>query len=166
MEQALARAMRRYASSVSVVSCRGAQGECYAVTATAVSSVSFEPPSMLVCLNRKTGLASALEQVEEFAINILASDQVTISNDCAGGREATDRVNPENWQMDEGKTPVLKDAQAVILCRRTENLTYGSHEIFIGDVIGADVREDIKPLIYLNGEYGTFVSFGSDDGTD
>ncbi|WP_181163075.1 flavin reductase family protein [Emcibacter nanhaiensis] len=159
MEKALAGAMRRYASSVSVVSCRDRDGNCYAVTATAVSSVSFDPPSMLVCLNRKTALADVLVKVEEFAINFLNSNQVAVSNDCAGGRKAGERVEAENWNMEGDGTPTLKGAQAVILCRRTENHTYGSHEIFIGDVVDVEIEEKVDPLIYLNGQYGTFSPF-------
>ena len=162
MEKALAGAMRRYASSVSVVSCRDRDGNCYAVTATAVSSVSFEPPSMLICLNRKASLADVLVRAEEFAINFLYSDQVAVSNDCAGGRKAEERVEPQNWNMEGEGTPTLKGAQAVILCRRMENHTYGSHEIFIGDVVGVETRDDVDPLIYLNGEYGSFHPLSAD----
>ncbi|WP_417316874.1 flavin reductase family protein [Emcibacter sp.] len=162
LDKALAGAMRRYASSVSVVSCRDRAGNCYAVTATAVSSVSFEPPSMLICLNRKTALAAALEDVEEFSINILSSGQVDISNDCAGGREALDRVEPGRWNMEKGRTPTLKGAQAVLLCRRTEKMSYGSHEIFLGDVTQVELSEEVDPLVYLNGQYGIFSPFGEE----
>src|SRR5271170_5791965 len=71
-------ALRRLASSVSVVTCR-LDGRNYAMTATAVSALSMEPPSMLVCVNRSAAFHGALNQASEFAINILSRAHVDVS---------------------------------------------------------------------------------------
>ncbi|WP_138379231.1 flavin reductase family protein [Luteithermobacter gelatinilyticus] len=155
----LAAAMRRYASSVSVVSCRDREGNLHAMTATAVSSVSFDPPSMLICVNKQAQLNGAMAGVDAFAINILSEEQTDISNICAGGKPALERVNDEHWIVQDHKPPVLKGAQAIIHCIKTQCFSYGSHDIFIGDVTGVSVEGNVRPLIYLDGKYGTFAPF-------
>lgn len=84
------RALRRLASSVSVVTCRREERN-HAATATAVSPLSMEPPSMLVCVNRSAGFHDALNQANEFAINILS--RAPISRQCSGGGNRESRFS-------------------------------------------------------------------------
>lgn len=95
-------ALRRLASSVSVVTCR--TGGCnYAMTATAVSALSMEPPSMLLCVNRSAAFHRALIGANEFAINILSRAHVDISRFCSGGASPEDRFNIGDWDT-RGRT--------------------------------------------------------------
>src|SRR5271154_942510 len=78
------RALRRLASSVSIVTCRH-DGRNHAMTATAVSALSMAPPAMLVCVNRSGEFHRAINRASEFAINILSRAHVDISKLCSGG---------------------------------------------------------------------------------
>ena len=144
-------ALRRLASSVSVVTCRH-DGHNFAMTATAVSALSMEPPSLLVCVNRSAALHGALSGTTEFAINILGRDHVAISKLCSGGASGEDRFSIGYWET-AGAAPILFDAQAAILCRKDEELHYGTHTIFVGRIVSVAINGGVDPLIYVDGQY-------------
>src|SRR5271163_3631027 len=89
-------ALRRLASSVSIVTCRH-DGRNYAMTATSVSALSMAPPAMLVCVNRSGGFHRAIDRANEFAINILSRAHVDISKLCSGGAKAESRFTVGYW---------------------------------------------------------------------
>jgi flavin reductase (DIM6/NTAB) family NADH-FMN oxidoreductase RutF len=144
-------ALRRLASSVSVVTCRY-DGQNYAMTATSVSALSMEPPSMLLCVNRSAGFHRALNSANEFAINILSRAHVDISRLCSGGTNPSGRFDVGRWDI-RAAAPVLIDAQAAIVCRKDRELEYGTHTVFMGRITSLAVNGDIDPLIYVDGEY-------------
>jgi len=144
-------ALRRLASSVSVVTCRH-DGRNYAMTATAVSALSMEPPSMLVCVNRSAAFHGALNGASEFVINILRRTHVDISRLCSGGASPESRFNVGNWDM-HAPAPILIDAQAAIICRKDKALEYGTHTVFMGRIISTAMNGDVDPLIYVDGQY-------------
>jgi flavin reductase (DIM6/NTAB) family NADH-FMN oxidoreductase RutF len=144
-------ALRRLASSVSVVTCRH-DGRNYAMTATAVSALSMEPPSMLVCVNRSGGFHDALSKANEFAINVLSRAHVPISRQCSGGAAGEDRFEVGYWDT-AAAAPVLVDAQAAIICRKDNATPYGTHTIFMGRILSISMNGDVDPLIYVDGQY-------------
>jgi flavin reductase (DIM6/NTAB) family NADH-FMN oxidoreductase RutF len=144
-------ALRRLASSVSVVTCRNG-GQNYAMTATAVSALSMEPPAMLVCVNRSAAFHDALSRASEFAINVLSRAHVTVSKQCSGGARGEDRFDVGYWDK-QAVAPVLVDAQAVIVCRKDNQLEYGTHTIFMGRIVSIATNGDVDPLIYVDGQY-------------
>lgn len=144
-------ALRRLASAVAVVTCRDGERR-HAMTATAVTAMSMQPPSMLVCVNRAAAFHAALSRCPEFAINILHRDQAGISAACGGKTHGEDRFGAGDWHEENG-TPVLAYAQARIVCARDEQFDYGSHTIFIGRVVSTGVHGDVDPLIYVDGRY-------------
>ena len=156
----LAEAMRGFAMSVSIISASDTQGNHYAMTATAVVSVSLDPESMLVCVNKNTLFNKAIEDLEVFCVNLLASNQVSQSIDCSGGLPQDNRVNEEQWQVLDNGLAILKDSQVNILCRKAKSLEYGTHNILIGDVYQILVNRDIDPLLYMDGRYGRFSDIG------
>ena len=152
----LAQAMRCFATSVSIISTCDEKNHHYAMTATAVSSVSLEPESMLVCVNKSTLFNSIVESLDEFCINVLKTGQVSQSRDCAGGLPQDNRVNDDEWEILESGPAVLKNAQAHIFCRKTAVFTYGTHNILVGDVFHIDMNDKFNPLLYMDGKYGSF----------
>jgi len=144
-------ALRRLASSVSVVTCRH-DGRNYAMTATAVSAVSMDPPSMLVCVNRSGAFHDALDQATEFAINVLSHAHVDISRICSGGASGERRFEVGYWDT-RAAAPVLVDAQAAIICRKDKGFQYGSHTVFMGPIISISMNGNVDPLIYVDGQY-------------
>ena len=145
-------AMRRLAATVTIVTA-AQHGRRYGMTATSVTSVSMDPPSLLVCLNQKTLLHSIMLTTPRFCVNLLHHDQSPLSSAFAGALDPEERFNLGQWQLDEGGLPFLGDAQAVLFCQRTAVLPFGTHTIFVGEVIRAGHRPEIAPLVYENAEY-------------
>ncbi|QPQ54765.1 flavin reductase family protein [Allosphingosinicella flava] len=145
-------AMRRVASTVNVITVC-VDGQPMGITATAMSSLSMDPPSLLVCINRAAALHSPLEDVSHFGVNVLHADQRHFAAMFADRQQQHLRF-AEGWELDPAHPPRLEDAQASLLCRRIDHHPFGTHSIFIGVVEHVTVRDDIDPLLYLNGHYG------------
>ncbi|HEU0134030.1 MAG TPA: flavin reductase family protein [Allosphingosinicella sp.] len=145
-------AMRRVASTVNVITvCVG--GEPMGITATAMSSLSLDPPSLLICINRTASLHSPMEDVSHFCVNVLHRSQEDIAQMFADRSRQALRF-ASGWEVDCDRPPRLADAQAAILCRRIRHFSHGTHSIFIGEVEEARVRADVDPLVYVDGRYG------------
>jgi flavin reductase (DIM6/NTAB) family NADH-FMN oxidoreductase RutF len=144
-------ALRRLASAVAVVTCRDGETR-HAMTATAVSAMSMQPPSMIVCVNRSAGFHAAISRARDFAINILHRKQVEISTGCGGDARGEDRFGLGGWSEENG-VPVLPDAQARIVCSKEHRFDYGSHTIFLGRVTSVGIHGEVDPLIYVDGKY-------------
>lgn len=144
-------AMRRVASTVNVISIC-VRGEPMGITATAMSSLAMDPPSLLVCINRAATMHASMEDVSHFGVNVLHRDQEHLAQMFADRAQHGLRFTA-GWHLDCERPPRLADAQASILCRRIDHHQFGTHSIFIGVVEDVVVRDDIEPLIYLNGHY-------------
>jgi flavin reductase (DIM6/NTAB) family NADH-FMN oxidoreductase RutF len=145
-------AMRRVASTVNVISIC-VDGQPMGITATAMSSLSLDPPSLLICINQAATMHKAMEDVPHFCVNVLHRDQEDIAQMFADRRQHALRF-AAGWDMDCALPPRLHDAQASLLCRRIDHHRFGTHSIFIGVVEEVKVREDVRPLVYVNGAYG------------
>ena len=146
------RAMRRVASTVNVISIT-VRGRPLGITATAVSSLSMEPPSLLACINRAANVHASMADLANFRVNILHRDQEDIAGMFAD-RSREEQRFLSGWELDGDLPPRLIDAQASILCRRIDHHQFGTHSIFIGVIEDVCVREDVSPLLYWNGRYG------------
>lgn len=144
-------AMRRVASTVNVITiCVG--GTPMGITATAMSSISVDPPSLLVCINRTASMHGSMEDVSHFRVNVLHRDQEEMARIFADRRHQALRF-AEGWTIDCERPPRLVDAQASFLCRRIDHHLFGTHSIFIGQVEEVTLRDEVAPLVYLNGSY-------------
>ncbi len=152
--QLMKQGMRRLASGVSVLSARLADGNAFVMTVSSVTSVSDNPPSLLVCVNRQIQRHEELLPLgSSFAINLLASDQREVSDLCAGRYPDKDRLSQGQWQ-DEDDWLLLADSQASFLCHTDKVLSYGTHEILIGKIAQVRIhREQVSPLVYASGGY-------------
>ncbi len=144
-------AMRRFASTVSVISALK-DGARHAMTATAVTSLSMAPPSLLVCVYRESRFHNALRDQDLFCVNVLHKDQAEASQVFSKPASSDDYTRFQ-WTDADGFC-FLPDAQATIFCQNTLQVPFGSHTIFIGTVLKADVRDNVAPLIFQNGQYG------------
>ena len=145
-------AMRRVASTVNVISIC-VDGKPMGITATAMSALSMDPPSLLVCINQAASLHGSLADVSHFCVNVLHHEQEAMSRMFADSRQHALRFT-EGWSIDCARPPRLRDAQATIVCRRTDQHRFGTHSIFIGVVEDVAVRDEVDPLVYLTGSYG------------
>ena len=144
-------AMRRVASTVNVISIC-VEGQPFGITATAVSPISMDPPSLLVCINRAAFVHAKMEDAAYFGVNVLHRDQQAIANMFADRAQHGLRF-ASGGENDCVTPPRLIDAQAAIRCRRIDSHAFGTHSIFIGLVEEVVVRDDVHPLLYLNGRY-------------
>ncbi len=149
-------ALRRFARTVMVISCAH-QGERFAMSATAVSEVSVEPPSMLICINRGTKIFPALSVGERFCINMLHAGQADIARNCGGLLSGEHRFSAGNWTDDAYQTPYLRDAQANFFCENKGGNSIGTHDIFIGEISTINIMDRVDPLIYVDGIYQPII---------
>ena len=148
-------AMRRIASSVAVVTAVGRCGPV-GITATAVTSVSLEPASLLVCINRATRLYEAVIDSGQFRVSFLdASQQAVASKFGSSGSDA--RFSTGSWHLGAPAGPRLDGAIADIACTLHSCLDHGTHGIFIGTVTDVDVRDGL-PLLYCGSSFGQFAA--------
>jgi len=146
------RAMRSVAATVNVISIC-VDGQPMGITATAVSSISLDPPSLLVCINRAASVHASMGDMSHFCVNVLHRDQEEIAEMFADRERHALRFS-SGWQIDCSPAPRLLDAQATLLCRRIDSHSFGTHSIFIGVVEEASAREVADPLVYLDGRFG------------
>ncbi|MGO8918379.1 MAG: flavin reductase family protein [Stellaceae bacterium] len=145
-------AMRRVAATVTIVTARDGERQ-HGMTATAVTSLSMEPPSLLVCVNRKALMHDVMLRAESFCVNVLHRDHAELSAAFGGALSPDARFGLGAWARTEAGLAYLTDAQAVVFCRKATAIPYGTHTVFIGEVTDVEVREPIAPLIYQNAAY-------------
>jgi flavin reductase (DIM6/NTAB) family NADH-FMN oxidoreductase RutF len=149
--------MRRLASGVCVISAR-IDGENFGMTASSVTSVSDNPASLLVCINKMVSQQEYFSKRGNiFSVNILGVGHEAISNLCAGREPGRDRFSIGHWQQDK-PSPYLLDAQAVFFCETDMLISYGTHQIVIAHIKSVKVGEvAFGPLLYADGDYGHFT---------
>ncbi len=145
-------AMRRFPATVTVITGHKEGGD-HGMTATAVTSVSMEPPSLAVCLNNRTYLHEMLLCRPEFAVNVLRQEQQPLSDAFSGKTPPEERFQCGQWERHAAGVLVLKDAHALVICRRVAAVPYGTHTLFIGQVVEAVVDEATRPLLYEDARY-------------
>lgn len=151
---ALRQGMRRVPAGVSVLTSFDESGEPFAMTVSSMTSVSDDPPSMLVCVNISSRISSVLKKGRPFAINVLGQQHVDVSVACSSGEQSEVRFKIGQWLTQKQSAPVLVDAEAVFVCEVDELLEYGTHNIVVGKLRSTDVADaDLDPLIYIDGSY-------------
>ena len=155
------KAMRRLASAVTVITAAHA-GRRHGMTATAVTSVSSAPPSLLACINRAAGLHDPLVASGRFCINILYADQSEIAEAFGGKLPNDERFSVGAWAASAGGLPFLREAQASIFCDLDLVTPYGTHSVVIGRISDILVAGHVAPLLYQDGRY----TVGLGDGID
>lgn len=143
-------AMRHVAATVYAVT-TGHAADRYGILATAVSSLSFDPPSLLVCVNRSASLHAPLAETETFCVNVLGLGNRDVADQFMSGR-GDERFAAGQWEQWHG-VPVLTSAQSSFVCRRAHCHEFGTHTIFIGELIAAKHRRDAAPLTYYDRNY-------------
>ncbi len=142
-----------FASGVTVLTTRDGD-EDFGATASAVSSLSLEPPMLLVCLNRRSSTQEAIHASGRLGVNILDENQGIVAERFASPRGA-DKFAGLNVERGDGDVPLLADSLAFCECRVAESVTAGTHRVFLSDVTRAVAREG-SPLTYFRGKFGRF----------
>ncbi len=147
-------AMRRFASGVTVVT-SVREGTPRGVTVSSFSSVSLEPPSVLICINREARSYLFIATSRIFCVNVLSAGQRSLAERFSG-KIREKQFADVAYYIDQTGAAVLEGTLAHVDCEVLEEHRSGSHSIFIGKVISCSSR-DGEPLGYFN---GTFARFG------
>lgn len=141
-----------YASGVTVVTAVDESGRIAGMTATAVSSISLDPPLIMVCVNHTDPLHECLKNATAFAVNVLTSEQVHVSDVFAG--DAEQRFAGINYETGPDGLPLLRDALAHVICSLWQIYPAGDHTIFLGLVDRGRTSQG-APLLHFRGDYKT-----------
>lgn len=152
IEAGFRQAMRRLAATVNLISLTDGDTPM-GMAATAVCSVSMEPPSLLVCVNKSASLHGPLMAASHFGVNVLHKDQAETARIFADKSLQDMRFADAGWQQHPLGPPLLAHAQVGLICQRSEMLAFATHTIVIGSVVDVAVRDDINPLLYLDGAF-------------
>lgn len=140
----------RFATGVTVLTTRSADGEPIGMTANSLASVSLDPPLVLVSVEKRHEMHAAMENATHFVLNILSSEQEALSRRFAASER--DRFRGVSYRENERGIAVLEGVVAHIECKKDNAVPGGDHTIFIGLVIGGDAT-DRRPLLYYRGGY-------------
>jgi len=140
----------RLASGVSIVTTRSADGRDHGMTVSALSSLSLDPPLILLCVDRTATMHPHLLTAPHFAVSMLTLDQEGLSRRFSASRD--DRFNGVATTRDQSGCALIDDALAHLECNAWAQYEGGDHTIFIGRVLRAAAR-DAAPLLYYRGAY-------------
>lgn len=148
------RTLGMFATGITVITARNRDGSLIGLTVNSFNSVSLDPPLIIWSLANTSSVREALETCEYYAVNVLARDQMEISNLFAS--KTADRFKDVEWEAGLGGAPVLAGCCAVFEVRNTLRYPGGDHVIFVGEVERCD-RSEREPLIFFNGRYASLA---------
>ena len=153
-ETAYRDAISRFLSGVTVITTRHGS-ETQGITATAVASVTLQPPTLLVCLNRQSATCRTLIDSGAFADNVLSASQQALAQRFA--TKQPDKFAGVATTAGISGAPLLNGALAHLECRVSAQNDVGTHRIFFGEVINVTVAEG-APLGYFRGGFSTLAT--------
>jgi 3-hydroxy-9,10-secoandrosta-1,3,5(10)-triene-9,17-dione monooxygenase reductase component len=142
--------LSRFATGVTVVTALDPAGRPAGMTASALASVSLEPPLILVCVGKQAAFHAAMSAARHFAVNVLAADQEHLSRQFAAIEG--DHFAGVTYRPGANGVPLLEGAVAHLLCEVTERHEAGDHTVFFGLVAGGETFERV-PLLYFKSGY-------------
>ena len=149
------KAMGWLAAGVTVVTTRDREGQPRGLTATAVCSVSLEPPLLLVCIDHEADCYQAFLEADAFAVHLLREDQQALSRHFA--EKQAQKFAGISHRPGITGVPILFEAMAHVECRVHGRHPGGDHTIFVGEAVDSQVRgsdEAASPLLHFRGRYG------------
>ena len=144
------RACGRFATGITIATVLDAQGLPHGLTVNSFTSVSLDPPLISICLGHAVTMIDAFRESKYFGINILAESQQPLSDRFA--RKGCDRFEGIEWYRGETGAPLLPGVLAALECEQRQRFTAGDHDIFIGEMLKAEIG-DGEPLIYFASRY-------------
>lgn len=154
-------AMGRFSTGVTVVTSYE-EGEDWGATVSAFSSVSNDPPSVLVCLNQTSETGQAVQSSGGFVVNVLSRFQQDVGLRFAR-KDGGKFHGLEIQRSDEGH-PVIGGSHASFECQVITQIHSGTHIVFIAEVKGILLGPETTPLTYHSGRFGRFLEASSGDG--
>jgi flavin reductase (DIM6/NTAB) family NADH-FMN oxidoreductase RutF len=147
---AFRRALGQFAAGVTVVTTRDGAGRPLGLTVTAFSSLSLDPPLVLVCVDNRSEANQGLRASGLFGVSVLAEEQAEVSRRCAV--PGTHKFEDGEWVPGPQGLPLVAGAIARLECALRSDLPGGDHTIYVGEVLTADVPGG-RPLLYWSAGY-------------
>lgn len=144
-------ALGMFATGVTIVTARNAQGAFIGLTANSFNSVSLTPPLVLWSLARSAGSMAAFSTGSHYAINILSADQQDLAKQFAS--RSNDRFSGVQFELGSGGAPLLQGAVATFECFNRSRYEEGDHVIFVGEVERCAHRAGASPLLFHGGKF-------------
>jgi flavin reductase (DIM6/NTAB) family NADH-FMN oxidoreductase RutF len=144
------RACGRFATGVTIASVVDAQGTPRGLTVSSFTSVSLDPPLILICLGHRVSAIDAFRASAHFGINVLAEDQRDLAERFT--RKGQDRFDGLEWLPGKTGVPILAGVLAAIECAVRQRIAAGDHDVFVGEMVGARVAAG-RPLIHFASHY-------------
>lgn len=144
-------ALGMFATGVTIVTARSAEGAFIGLTANSFNSVSLTPPLVLWSLARSAGSMSAFSTGSHYAINILSADQQDLARQFAS--RGSDRFSGVQFVEGSGGAPLLQGAAATFECFNRSRYEEGDHVIFVGEVERCAHRAGASPLLFHGGKF-------------
>jgi flavin reductase (DIM6/NTAB) family NADH-FMN oxidoreductase RutF len=146
----LRQVMGHFATGVTVITTLNKAGQIQGLTANAFTSVSLEPPLLLISVDKKAESWPAFEESKVFTVNILADHQEALSRKFAVS--GANKFEGVAYRIGANRAPILEGALAYIECTLWAAYEGGDHSIYLGEIQQAEIREG-KPLVFFRGGY-------------
>ncbi len=140
-----------FATGVTIVTATGSDGVPIGLTANSFTSVSLDPPLLLVCIANNANSAEVLKSAKNFAINVLQIGQQLTSNLFAS--KVDDRFAETPWSFGESGAPIIEGSLSIFECEQHAIHDGGDHFILVGHVLKASFEPHRDPLLYFRGKY-------------
>jgi flavin reductase (DIM6/NTAB) family NADH-FMN oxidoreductase RutF len=152
--EGLKEVMRVFPQGVTIVTTNSGEGP-QGLTVSAFTSISLDPPLVLVSVSKASSVHQYLTMSKDFAVNFLADDQKSVSDRFAGRHEINDRFQGIGFSPGLTGAPIIQGVRAVVECRMWNIYDGGDHSLMIGTVVRAERLNEKPPLVYYVQQYTT-----------
>lgn len=149
-------AMSQLAAAVNIITTDGVAGKS-GFTASAVCSVTDDPPTLLVCLNRNASVYETFKKNSNLCVNTLSHEHIAISNLFGGKTPMQERFAQGEWSTLATTAPVLQDAVVSFDCKIEKIVSVGTHDIFFCPVVATQFNTGLQGLIYFDRAYHQLI---------
>jgi flavin reductase (NADH) len=151
-------ALKKLIYPVAIISGLDSSNKTSAITVSSLTSISFEPPSLLVCINKDSSFASTIKKNCYLNINLLQGSQKDISIKCSKPELKEERFDDKSWSYDKNNVPYLKSSQSVLFASIESCSSFGTHYIVIMQVFKVlNFNRNSRPLLYGNQKYIDYI---------
>jgi flavin reductase len=145
--------MRFLAGGVCILA-TNSDGQWYGLTMTAVCSLTIDPPSVVVCVNRNTGTHGSMCRTRRVSINVLSNAQTDVAERFSSSTvRGSERFDKEKWTEMASGVPALLDALAVLDCEVVQQTSVGEHSVFFCEVKNVALKPDRGALVHFNRKF-------------
>lgn len=142
--------MGHFVTGVTVITTRDTNGKPFGLTANAFSSLSLDPPLVLICVDKKVDCYACFEGSKVFAINFLSEEQEHLSRRFA--TKGIEKFEGLTYKTGECGVPLLEGAMGYIECKLLNGYDGGDHTIYVGEILDATASGE-RPLVFFKGKY-------------